>query len=272
MQGARALFEAGRLTDAVHELTEQVRSRPADAGLRTFLFELLCFQGDLDRARKQLGVMATQISDPGIELAVQVYEQLLAAEGTRRDVFHGDALPKFVTPPGEHVERYLILLRKMTAPAAEVAALLEQAEEASPEIGGERKGQRFSSLRDADDRVAGVLEVFHGTDYLWVPFDQITRLEIEVPTKLRELMWARARLQVADQPEGEVFIPALYVDSYRHEQETVRLGRSTEWEAWQDQMVIGSGQRVFLVDGQDVSLFDLGDVGFAATAQDQPRV
>src|SRR5438128_2688391 len=102
MKDARTLFDAGRLGDAVAELTESLRLRPADTGLRTFLFELLCFQGDLDRAEKQLGVLVHQSGDARIALAVQVYGQLLAAERLRRDVFHGQALPKFVTPPGEH--------------------------------------------------------------------------------------------------------------------------------------------------------------------------
>src|ERR1700676_3933637 len=171
MLNAKALFEAGRLADAVQELNQAVKSRPSDCGLRTFLFELLCFQGALERAAKQLDVIAALSGEAGIELAVQVYRSLLAAEDQRRAVFHGDALPKFITPPRAHIEWYLLLIKKIrSASEDEVAALLEQAEEGSPSIGGERGGQPFSRFRDADDRVAGVLEVFHGEEYLWVPF------------------------------------------------------------------------------------------------------
>jgi type VI secretion system protein ImpE len=203
MLNAKALFEAGRLADAVQELNQAVKARPSDSGLRTFLFELLCFQGALDRAAKQLDVISTQSDDAGIELALQVYRSLLAAEDQRRAVFHGEALPKFITPPRAHIERYLLLLKKLrSASEEEIADMLEQAEEESPSIGGERAGQPFSSFRDADDRVAGVLEVFHGGEYLWVPFDQITRVEVTPPKKLRELMWVKARLQIGGQPAG----------------------------------------------------------------------
>src|ERR1700680_3766466 len=106
MLNAKALFEAGRLADALQELNQAVKAHPSDAGLRTFLFELLCFQGALDRAAKQLAVISTQSDCAGIELALQVYRSLLAAEEQRRAVFHGDALPKFVTPPRAHIERY----------------------------------------------------------------------------------------------------------------------------------------------------------------------
>src|SRR4051794_40561193 len=113
MQNAKALFDAGRLADAVQALNHEVKTRPSDGGVRIFLFELLCFQGALDRAAKQLDVIASQSGEPGIELAVQVYRSLLAAEEQRRAVFHGDALPKFITPPAAHVERYLLLLKKL---------------------------------------------------------------------------------------------------------------------------------------------------------------
>lgn len=169
MLNAKTLFEEGRLGDAVMELNEAVKTHPADVGLRVFLFELLCFQGALDRAAKQLDVVAAQSGDAGTELASQVYRGLLAAEAARRQVFHGDALPKFITPPGPHVEQYLMLVKKMASPPAEIAAMIERAEEETPEVSGERAGTAFSSFRDADDRVAGVLEVFYGSDYLWVP-------------------------------------------------------------------------------------------------------
>lgn len=265
MDDAKTLLAAGRLAEAIEELNRTVRLSPSDATLRTFLFELLCFQGDLDRAAKQLGVIATQTNDMGTGLAVQGYRALLAAEAQRRAVFHGDALPKFITTPGAHVERYLLLLKKLgTAPADEIGAMLEQAEEESPAIGGERGGRPFTSFRDADDRVARVLEVFHGGEYLWVPLDQVIQIDITPPKKLRELMWAQARLQVRGEPAGDVFIPTCYPDSYRHPNDNVKLGRLTEWEALHDRMVLGQGQRVFLIDDEEVALLDLGRATFAA--------
>lgn len=94
--------------------------------------------------------------------------------------------------------------------------------------------------------------------------DQVASLEVMPPRKLRELMWAQAKLQVTGQPIGDVFIPALYVDSHLHPSDHVKLGRTTEWEAVHEAMVIGAGQRTFLVDGEEVALFQLGAIAFAA--------
>jgi type VI secretion system protein ImpE len=263
MNDAKALFERGRLAEAVQALNEAVRARPADPGFRVFLFELLCFQGALDRAAKQLDVISTQSGDPGIELAVQVYRSLLAAEEQRRAVFNADALPKFITPPHAHIEHYLLLLKRMRSVSKDdLGSLLGEAEELMPPHAGERAGQAFESFRDADDRVAGVLEVFFGGEYLWVPLDQVVRFDVTPPRKLRELMWVQAKLQVEGQPPGDVFIPTRYTDTHLDPDDNVKLGRLTQWEALQDQMVIGRGQRVFLVDGEEVALLDLGGVSF----------
>jgi type VI secretion system protein ImpE len=262
VEDARGLLDAGRLDEAVLALNDAVRSRPADIHNRVLLFELLCFQGSLDRAAKQLDVISSQ-SDAGTELAIDVYRGLLAAEAARRSVFHGEGLPKFVAPPGEHIEQYALLLKAIDPWGDDTGTRLEDAEDRTPTVGGQRQGKPFSSFRDADDRVAGVIEVFHGADYLWVPIDQVTRLEITPPRKLRELMWAQAKLQVGEQRIGDVFVPALYVDSYLHSNGEVKLGRVTEWEALHDAMVVGAGRRTFLIDGEEVGLFELGDVIFA---------
>jgi type VI secretion system protein ImpE len=61
---------------------------------------------------------------------------------------------------------------------------------------------------------------------------------------------------------GDVFVPALYVGSHGNEDDQVRLGRMTSWRAIEDQLVAGAGQRVFLVDDDEVSLLELRDVEF----------
>jgi type VI secretion system protein ImpE len=44
---AKELLEAGNLSGAIEQLTQDVKSNPRDLKSRIFLFELLCFAGDL---------------------------------------------------------------------------------------------------------------------------------------------------------------------------------------------------------------------------------
>jgi type VI secretion system protein ImpE len=79
------LFRAGRLTDAIKSLSAELRDNPTDVRRRTFLFELLCFAGEYERADKQLEVLAQ--AGPQSEMGVLLYRSALFAERQRQDVF-----------------------------------------------------------------------------------------------------------------------------------------------------------------------------------------
>lgn len=264
MTNAKQLFDAGRLREAIQSVTQEVKSRPTDVRARTFLFELLCLDGDFDRALKQLDVLASQSANPEDAMAVQVYRDLITAEQTRRAVFHATALPKFFFPPPGYIEAYVVIVQQLAAAPAEAAGRLAAAEEQLPAWTGRYGEELFSSFRDADDRVAGVFEVFHGPNYLWLPIDQVRRIRVDEPRSLRNMIWARAEIETNDASVGSVFLPALYVDTPGHPDDQVRLGRDTDWRVVEDQLVCGAGARQFLVDGREVPLLELRDVQFNA--------
>jgi type VI secretion system protein ImpE len=262
---AKQLLDAGQLLEAVQALTLEVKAKPAHTASRVFLFELLCFAGDFERASKQLDVIAAQGSGLDNEIAIQAYRDLLAAERLRQQVFHGGALPMFFLEPPAYINDYVMLVKQVvSAPAAAVAAL-PNAEALSPSISGNLGARQFASFRDADDRLAPVLEVFHGSKYLWLPLEQIRRLQVTPPKFLRNTLWAHATIEVREGSVGDVFLPTLYVNTSTHPNDHVRLGRMTEWTTVEDQLVCGVGQRVFLMDDEEVSLLELRDVQFAET-------
>ncbi|MEJ7712173.1 MAG: hypothetical protein WKF84_20505 [Pyrinomonadaceae bacterium] len=86
MSQAREMFKAGQLSAAIEELTREVKASPSDTQLRTFLFELLCFAGDWDRADKQLDVIGHQSMQS--EIGVQTYRNITKAERDRERLFH----------------------------------------------------------------------------------------------------------------------------------------------------------------------------------------
>src|SRR4030081_1485788 len=81
----RELFQAGKLDEAVQALGVEVRDNPTDARRRTFLLELLCFQGQWDRAEKHLNLLAD--SNKESKLGAVLYFSALHAERTRHDLF-----------------------------------------------------------------------------------------------------------------------------------------------------------------------------------------
>ena len=94
---AHELFRTGRLADALKALSAEVRDNPTDARRRTFLFELLCFAGEYERADKQLEVLGQ--AGPSSEIGVLIYRSALYAERQRQDLFTRGEFPKASDAP-----------------------------------------------------------------------------------------------------------------------------------------------------------------------------
>src|ERR1019366_9188656 len=122
-----------------------------------FLFELLCFTGEYDRAEKQLDILA----DAGKEAAMGtlLYRSPLQAARTRGDMFEKKAFP------------------------------LGAVGQAVPPATGTLNDQAFETIEDADPRIGARLEVFAAGAYLWLPFAHIASIRTEPPKRLRDLIW-----------------------------------------------------------------------------------
>jgi type VI secretion system protein ImpE len=251
---ASELYRAGRLDEAIAAQTLEVRAAPADQGRRVFLFELLAFAGDLERARRQLDAM--QYDDSALQVTVGLYRKLLEAEEQRRRVFAGERTPELVGAPPEHVRLRLdALARLRDGQPAEAASLLAEAEEHRPHVAGQLNGAGFNDLRDADDLFAGVLEVFAQGRYLWVPLETIELVAINPPRFPRDLLWVPAQIEAGGQ-SGAVFLPALYPGTHEHGDDPVRLGRATDWTQAEGGPVLGRGVHQFLADDEAPSLLE----------------
>ena len=91
MPTAKALFTDGRLEAAIEALGVEIRSNPTDVQRRSFLFELLTFAGQYERAAKQLDVLAG--AGPMAEAGASVYRAALLAERVREHMFDSGDYP-----------------------------------------------------------------------------------------------------------------------------------------------------------------------------------
>ena len=94
---AKELLDAGRLAAAIERLNQVVRAHPGDPKLRIFLFEILCFAGDYERAQRQLDVLDQLNAQAGS--GTILYRSVLAAEQARRAVATENRLPAFLLEP-----------------------------------------------------------------------------------------------------------------------------------------------------------------------------
>jgi len=228
-----ALYREGKLREAIKALGEELRSNPLDVKRRTFLFELLIFAGEFDRAEKQLDILSD--ANPEAAAGTLLYRSALHAERTRQDMF----------------------ARLETPPAGD-----------KPAPGGTWNGKEFTDLADADPRIGDNLEVFIAGSYTWIPMHYLTRVEIDPPANLRDLMWAQARVETTPefrlQELGEVLIPVLCPLSWKHADESVQLGRESVWEADEKYGELPYGTKTIVIDGVDVPLLDIRSVVWSA--------
>ncbi|HTS28422.1 MAG TPA: type VI secretion system accessory protein TagJ [Bryobacteraceae bacterium] len=237
---ARELYQAGKLDEAVQALNGELRNHPDDSQRRTFLFELLCFAGNFDRAEKQLDILSQ--GSPEAMTGGLLYRAVLSADRSRREMFDKKEYPT----TGSDVH----------------------------EPSGTLNGTPFQSISDSDPRIGPRLEVFAAGQYIWIPFEHIASLEMQAPKRLRDLLWAPVIVRTGPSFRGvelgEVLVPVLSPFSFRHADDAVRLGRASVWEE-KDGEQIPFGQKSLLVDGEDIPILELRHLEIASREEESPQ-
>jgi type VI secretion system protein ImpE len=228
---ADQLYKEGKLSDAITSLQGELRSNPNDVPRRTFLFELLCFQGKFDRAWKQLEVIET--ADPSSYLGTTWFKQVIRAEEHRQEMFRKGELPDRV--------------------------------EDGASGPGVLNGEAFSDIRDADPRIGPRLEVIAGGRYVWIPFSELSAVTLSPPKLLRDLYWASGEITSISPGAGEaaeVLLPAMTALAWQSEDEMVQLGRLTEWAELGTAEETPIGQKLLLVDDEDFPFLEIRELKF----------
>lgn len=238
---AKALFQAGKLQEAIQALSAELREHPADTQRRTFLFELLCFAGDFDRAAKHLALLSAANAEA--EVGGLLYRSALAAEVQRQSLFQQKQYPAASGHDGKPRP-------------------------------GTLNGRPFQTIADADPRIDSRLEVFVAGEYVWLPFEFVGSIRIEPPRYLRDLIWATARVSTSPafkgREFGEVLLPVLCPLSAQHQDDNVRLGRSTDWQQ-ADGQEVPFGQKLLVLDGEEaVPFLEIRELQFAEEEPAEP--
>lgn len=241
------LLKSGDVDGARAALIEKVKSAPADVPARMFLFQLLCVQGDWERARTQLRGLA-QIS-PEAQMLSVAYGQAIEAEQTRAAVFRGEAQPALLVGSspwaGDLAAALGAFAQGRTAEGEERRAL---AFDAAPDTPGELDGVAFDYLGDADPRFGPALEAIIAGRWGLLPLDAVSSIKTEGPKDLRDVVWLPVEIAFKSGQSVAGFLPTRYPGSETAENADLRLARSTDW---QDSPAgqIGLGQHLLALSG-----------------------
>jgi type VI secretion system protein ImpE len=264
---AKEMYRAGKLAEAIAAMNAEVRDHPADNDRRGFLAELHCLAGNFDKADAQLDVLAR--GDAQGAAGVTLIRQLVRAEQARRQLFSDGRVPEFLGLPTDAMSMRLRAVTEMRAGrAAEAAELLASAEALRAPLRGTCDGAAFDELRDLDDPTADVFEVLTSMGkYFWIPFERVNSIEFRAPTRPRDLMWRRAAMSVKDGPDGEVFLPSVYVDLDATSGDSEKLARTTDWRGGDGAPTRGVGQRTLLVGEEPRPILEIKDLRIESAAR-----
>jgi len=258
MQAEQSLKE-GDLQGALQQLQEQVRKQPANAAYRVFLFQLLAVAGEWGRALTQLDVAGDL--DAGTLAMVQTYREALRCEALRAEVFAGQRSPLVLGDPGQGTALVFEALKLSAGNEHERARqLVDQAYDVIPTTSGSINGEPFDWIADADSRIGPYLEAIVNGHYYWIPFHRISRIQIDEPEDLRDMVWMPAHFAWANQGEAVGLIPARYPGSESSEDPLIRLNRKTQWLDVGGDVFHGLGQRMLATDGGEYPLLDVRDI------------
>jgi type VI secretion system protein ImpE len=255
---AKELLQQGKLEEARKALQDEVRAKPTDGKLRVFLFQLMAVQGEWEKALNQLNVAADL--DATTLLMAQVCRPAIAAEALRKEIFAGKRSPLLFGEPEEWLG-WLLEANKLLAQGhgEHAAELREKAFEAAPATSGTLNGEKFEWIADADQRMGPVIEALVDGKYYWIPMHRISRIEMEAPSDLRDLVWAPATFTWSTGAKAIGLVPARYPETETMGDNLAKLSRKTDWVD-RAGASLGVGQRLLTTDTAEVPLLEVREL------------
>ena len=259
---AEELIKNAQVKEALLSLSESIRDKPSDVSLRTFLFQLLCIDGQFQRAHKQLGLI--QELDPITMAMSKTYQHVIQCETLRQAIFSADKTPLVFGEPPHWVALLIEALRlENNNQQLEAEKIRQNAYQDIPPTQGMINGESFEWLADADSRIGPLMEGFINGHYFWIPLQCIAKIKLSEPEDLRDLIWLPCEFHWVNGGGATGFIPACYPNSCDDEDPLIQMGRKTHWAPIAEQSFMGKGQKMLVTDQNDYPLFDVREIVFS---------
>ncbi|PXF32189.1 hypothetical protein WH50_05510 [Pokkaliibacter plantistimulans] len=265
MNTIKDLLQQGELSAAIEQLQLALRDDPRNQALRGSYIELLCIDGQLEKADQQLDMLVRQ--QPEYASGASNLRHLIRAAQARLDFYQGGDTSSLL---GEADAEVAALLKLRLALVQE--STREELERAALALEAVRKPlaltineEQFDDLRDIDDSLCGFLELL-GTDgrYYLVPWRDVEQLQLQPVSSLVEQVWRRAEIQTRSGAGGDVFVPLTYAASHTDRQ---KLGRETDWlQQGEAEVFCGVGLKQLLAGEEAINLADVQSLAPSATA------
>ncbi|UCX04441.1 type VI secretion system accessory protein TagJ [Shewanella glacialimarina] len=244
MNKIQQMLNNGQLQEAISYVESKLRDDPINVDFKSAHIELLCINGSLERADKQLNFLVQK--HPDFLIGAANLRQLIRAEQARQDFMKGQAVPKLFADADPHGKALMKLRLALADGQDDVVQCALNLEQQRPQVNLELDGRISEEIRDLDDTLGGFIEVF-GTDghYYLAQLSEIDYINFKPVSSLIENVWRRVELAIKNGPSGEAHIPMVYGGS---ETDAQKLGRETDWQEIATDIMVGKGLKMWFVD------------------------
>jgi type VI secretion system protein ImpE len=128
--------------------------------------------------------------------------------------------------------------------------------------------QPFEWIADADPRIGPIFETVIDGKYLWVPMQNVARMQVDKPADLRDLVWIPATFTWTNGGTSVGLLFTRYPGSEVGPETAVKLSRKTEWTDVGAETFTGLGQRTFATDGGEYPLLEVRSIVFTSAEPD----
>jgi len=266
MKAIKSMLQQGRLCEAITLIEGELREDPLNVDLKSTLVELLCINGELERADQLINAMVQK--HPDLVVGAANLRLLIRAAQERQDFLQGQGVPSLFSERDAYLEAFMTLNLEITQGQGGEALqqVCEQLERCRPDTRVKVNDSMRKIVRDLDDTLGGFIEIF-GTDgkFYVAQLVEVDYIHFKPVTSLLEQVWRRVDLSIKNGPSGEAYLPLVYGGSITDGQ---KLGRETDWQQLAPQVCKGAGQKMWFVDDQAMPIFEVSRISSIALEEE----
>ncbi|WDE01185.1 type VI secretion system accessory protein TagJ [Thalassomonas actiniarum] len=258
MKEIKSMLQQGRLTDVISHIETQLRDDPLNVDLKSALVELLCINGELERADQLINAMVQK--HPDLIVGASNLRLLIRAAQERQDFLQGQGVPNLFNERDEYLEAFMKLNLEINQgqQGEALQQVCEQLERSRPDTRVKINDSSRKIVRDLDDTLGGFIEIF-GTDgkFYIAQLAEVDYVHFKPVSSLLEQVWRRVDLSIKGGPSGEAYLPLVYANSVTDKQ---KLGRETDWQQLAPEVSRGAGQKMWFVDDKAMAISEVNHI------------